>query len=128
MPEVRQAIGRRGALGESVLSTTRDAGTSPGEAQIGQHIDAVRPGAEPGENERGFHRENGVLRCDGTSLDAVAEAVGTPVYVYSVAEIEAQYSRLSAALSSVPHRVHYSVKANSNLAILGILRSLGSGA
>jgi len=75
----------------------------------------------------GFTREDGVLTCDGVSLDAIASAVGTPVYVYSVAAIKDQYARLSTALASVPHRLHYSVKANSNLAILGILRSLGSG-
>ena len=76
---------------------------------------------------QGFARDAGVLECDGVSLDAIADAVGTPVYVYSVAAIEHQYSRLSAALSRVPHRLHYSVKANSNLAILGSLQGLGSG-
>jgi len=75
----------------------------------------------------GFTREDGVLACDGVSLDAIAESVGTPVYVYSVAAIKEQYTRLSTALASVPHRLHYSVKANSNLAILSILKGLGSG-
>lgn len=75
----------------------------------------------------GFTREDGVLACDGVSLDAIAESVGTPAYVYSVAAIKDQYARLSNALASVPHRLHYSVKANSNLAILGILNGLGSG-
>ena len=76
---------------------------------------------------QGFAREGGILECDGMSLEAIAEAVGTPAYVYSVAAIEHQYARLSNALSRVPHRLHYSVKANSNLAILGLLRGLGSG-
>jgi diaminopimelate decarboxylase len=75
----------------------------------------------------GFTREDGVLACDGVSLDAIAESVGTPAYIYSVAAIKEQYARLSTALSSIPHRLHYSVKANSNLAILGILKRLGSG-
>ena len=75
----------------------------------------------------GFTREDGVLACDGVSLDAIAESVGTPAYVYSVAAIKEQYARLSGALRSIPHRLHYSVKANSNLAILGILKRLGSG-
>lgn len=77
--------------------------------------------------EAGFTRHNGTLSCDGLSLDKIASSVGTPVYVYSVAAIQSQYRRLEAALEGVPHRLHYSVKANSNLAILGILRSLGSG-
>jgi diaminopimelate decarboxylase len=75
----------------------------------------------------GFSRENSELTCDGVSLDAIARATGTPVYVYSVAGLREQYARLSAALDGIPHRLHYSVKANSNLAILGILRRLGSG-
>ena len=75
----------------------------------------------------GFTREDGVLACDGVSLDAIAAAVGTPVYVYSAAAIKDSYTRLSSALASVPHRLHYSVKANSNLAILGMLKRLGSG-
>jgi diaminopimelate decarboxylase len=106
------------------LSTTRDADRADAELQkagLTQLTDA------PDSERRGFYREDGVLLCDGTSLESVAEAVGTPAYVYSVGEIQAQYARLSAALSSVPHRIHYSVKASSNLAILGILRSLGSG-
>lgn len=84
--------------------------------------DSLRRDSEPG-----FSRTDGVLECDGVSLEMIAEAVGTPVYVYSVASIQNQYARLSAALSRVPHRIHYSVKANSNLAILGLLRQLGAG-
>jgi diaminopimelate decarboxylase len=61
------------------------------------------------------------------SLDVIAEAVGTPAYVYSVKSIREQYAKLDAALAGVPHRIHYSVKANSNLAILGVLRRLGAG-
>ncbi len=61
-------------------------------------------------------------------LAAIAEAVGTPVYVYSAEQIREQYHRLDAALAPAPHRVCYSVKANANLAILGLLRDLGAGA
>jgi diaminopimelate decarboxylase len=53
--------------------------------------------------------------------------VGTPAYIYSVAAIKSQFRALDAALAGVPHKLHYSVKANSNLAILNLLRSLGSG-
>ncbi len=61
-------------------------------------------------------------------LIRIASAVGTPVYVYDADAIRRQYAALSAALAGVPHRVHYSVKANANLAILGLLRGLGAGA
>ena len=77
--------------------------------------------------EGGFNREGGSLVCDGVSLEMIAHDVGTPSYVYSAAAIRAQYQRLTAALEGIPHRLHYSVKANSNLAILGVLRRLGAG-
>jgi diaminopimelate decarboxylase len=77
--------------------------------------------------QAGFAREGGVLSCDGVPIESIADAVGTPFYVYSIPAIEQQYQKLSAALSNVPHRLHYSVKANSNLAILGVLRRLGAG-
>jgi diaminopimelate decarboxylase len=48
--------------------------------------------------------------------------------VYSARAIREQYQRLSDAFAAVPHRLHYSVKANSNLAVLGLLRELGAGA
>jgi len=60
-------------------------------------------------------------------LPAIAERVGTPCYVYSAATIKAQYNALANALAGVDVRLHYSVKANSNLAILSLLRSLGAG-
>lgn len=60
-------------------------------------------------------------------LSAIAEAVGTPVYVYDAAIIRARWSELAGALD-VPHHIHYSVKANSNLGVLRLLRDLGAGA
>lgn len=77
--------------------------------------------------QTGFSREDGILLCDGVSLERVAEEIGTPSYVYSSPAIRTQYQRLSSALEGIPHRIHYSVKANSNLAILGILRKAGAG-
>jgi diaminopimelate decarboxylase len=60
-------------------------------------------------------------------LAEIAAAVGTPAYVYDVGHIRAQFAALDGALAGVPHRVHYSVKANGNLAILRLLRELGAG-
>src|SRR5215207_1947902 len=77
---------------------------------------------------RGFARVDGALACEGVSLSTIAEAVGTPTYVYSANAVREQYARLSAALSGVPFRIHFSLKANSNLALLKLLRSLGSAA
>ncbi len=61
-------------------------------------------------------------------LEDIADRAGTPVYVYDAEAIRAQYRALDGALGAVPHRLFYSVKASSNLAILGLLRSLGAGA
>jgi diaminopimelate decarboxylase len=75
-----------------------------------------------------FARVDGVLACEGVALSTIANAVGTPTYVYSANAVREQYARLSAALDGVPFRIHYSLKANSNLALLRLLRSLGSAA
>jgi diaminopimelate decarboxylase len=48
--------------------------------------------------------------------------------VYDADAIRRQYAALASALAGVPHRVHYSVKANANLGVLGLLRGLGAGA
>ena len=61
-------------------------------------------------------------------LEAIAAAVGTPAYVYDAPAIRSAYRELDAALSGVPHALHYALKANSTLAIARLLRELGSGA
>ena len=75
----------------------------------------------------GLVRVDGALSCEGVPLDTVAAAAGTPSYVYSAGAIREAYERLRQALAPVPHRVHYSVKANSNGAVLRLLRELGAG-
>ena len=75
----------------------------------------------------GVRRVDAGLHCDRVPLDAIARSAGTPTYVYNAATIRAQYGRLAHALRTVSHRLHYSVKANSNLAILAMLRELGAG-
>ncbi|HEX8943108.1 MAG TPA: diaminopimelate decarboxylase [Gemmatimonadaceae bacterium] len=76
----------------------------------------------------GFSRVAGVMHCEGVSLEQIARDVGTPVYVYSAATIRDRYERLERMLGSVPHRIHYTLKANSSRAILELVRSLGAGA
>ena len=58
----------------------------------------------------------------------IAHGMGTPAYVYNAEAIRSRYQSLDAALGSLPHRICFAVKANSNLAILRILRDLGAGA
>ncbi len=69
-----------------------------------------------------------LLGFDPALLRAIADRVGTPVYVYSGNLIRAQYHALHDALQGVPHRICYSVKANGNLGVLRVLRHLGAGA
>jgi diaminopimelate decarboxylase len=74
----------------------------------------------------GFSRHDGALYCEGVAAETIAEAAGTPTFVYSAAVIRDRYRRLTAALAGVPHRVHYSLKANSSRAVLSVLRAEGS--
>ena len=73
-----------------------------------------------------FSRQHGSLVCDGVSLSDVAAAHGTPLYVYSAASIASRYRAVDEAFASYPHAMHYALKANSTLAIVRLLRSLGS--
>jgi diaminopimelate decarboxylase len=68
------------------------------------------------------------LVVDGIALSAIAEAVGTPAYVYSAETIRHAYRKLDGGFGDVPHAVHYALKANSSLAIVRLLRQLGSAA
>ena len=65
---------------------------------------------------------------DGVSLAEIAARVGTPCYVYSAAAIRAAYTRLDTAFGGYPHVIHYALKANSSLAIVRLLKHLGSSA
>ena len=75
----------------------------------------------------GFHRVAGALHCEGVPLDRIAAEAGTPLYVYSAATVRDRYRQLDGALSGVPHRIHYTLKANGNSAILRLLREMGAG-
>jgi len=98
-------------VGKSILTRTRKAPTP-------------RESIEP---ETGFPRDADGLRCEGVRLAVIAAEVGTPAYVYSAAAVREQYSRLREAVGAMDARLHYSVKANSSIALLGLLRELGAG-
>ena len=74
-----------------------------------------------------FVVRNGALHAEGLPVAQLAAQFGTPLYVYSRATLERHYRAFDEALVSVPHRVHYAVKANSNLAVLNVLARLGAG-
>ena len=58
----------------------------------------------------------------------LAEQFGSPLYVYDAEKIQSQYNRLTKAFSKVANlRINYAMKALSNVAILQLLRDMGSG-
>jgi diaminopimelate decarboxylase len=73
-----------------------------------------------------FPRQNGVLTCDGVPLAELAADHGTPLYVYSASTIVSRYRAIDEAFGTYPHALHYALKANSTLAIVRLLRSIGS--
>lgn len=75
----------------------------------------------------GFAYRDGMLHAEQVSLDEIARRFGTPCYVYSRAAIEAAYREFASALRGRDSLVCYSVKANSNLAVLALLARLGAG-
>ena len=77
--------------------------------------------------DEGVGRKPTAADMEQVSLDDIAREVGTPTYVYSSAVIRAQYTELGSALRNLDARLHYSVKANSSIAILALLRQLGAG-
>ena len=66
------------------------------------------------------------LLCDRVSVHSIVEAVGTPMYVYSARAIRSAFDEIDSAFADYPHAIHYALKANSTLALLRLLRSLGS--
>jgi diaminopimelate decarboxylase len=76
---------------------------------------------------RGFSWQGGVLHADAVPLPAIAEAVGTPAYVYSGTAIDTSYRRLEAAFAPLGAELHYALKASPNLHLCRQLRRLGAG-
>jgi diaminopimelate decarboxylase len=74
-----------------------------------------------------FSYRKRVLHAEDVPLSAIADAVGTPVYVYSTATLRRHFRVVTEAFGKHPHLVCYAVKANSTLAILKLLAEQGSG-
>jgi diaminopimelate decarboxylase len=69
---------------------------------------------------------NGQLHCENVALQGLADAHGTPLYVYSGNTILDHYHRLDRALGGLDHSIAYAVKANSNLSLLRLLAQAGA--
>ena len=74
-----------------------------------------------------FHYRDGQLYCEDVSATELAGRFGTPLYVYSQAAILGTLRALQEAFAEVDPLVCYSVKANSNLGVLGLMAKHGSG-
>jgi len=74
-----------------------------------------------------FQQRQGELYAEDVPLRAIAARVGTPCYVYSLATLRRHYRVFDDAFAAVPHLICFSVKANSNLAVLHTFARLGSG-
>ena len=76
----------------------------------------------------GFTVRDGAWSCDGVPLATIAQAMGTPAYIYSAAAVRERFHRLSAALAGYPHAIHYALKANSTLGLVRLVHGLGASA
>ena len=74
-----------------------------------------------------FEYHMGALCAEQVPLEEIARRFGTPCYVYSRAAIERHYGEFARALAGRAALVAYSVKANSNLAVIALLARLGAG-
>lgn len=76
-----------------------------------------------------FDYHDGLLHAENVPMTAIAEAVGTPVYIYSRATLERHAQVFKAALSGLPRtHIAFAIKANPNLAVLNVLARQGFGA
>ena len=76
-----------------------------------------------------FAYRDGVLHVEDVPLPAIAEAVGTPVYVYSAGTLRRHARVFKDGLAGVPRKhIAYAIKANPNLAVLRVLANEGYGA
>jgi len=75
-----------------------------------------------------FHYQNDALCCEDIPLERLAKEHGTPCYIYSHATLTRHFQAVDQAFASVPHIIAYAMKANSNLAVLRLMASQGSGA
>jgi len=74
-----------------------------------------------------FEYRNGEMFAEEVPLKRIAQEVGTPAYVYSLATLKRHFQVFDQAFAKVPHIVCFSVKANSNLALLRVFAKQGSG-
>ena len=74
-----------------------------------------------------FTYRDGVLHAGAVPVSEIADAVGTPTFVYSAEAIRSNYQRIERAFAPLGAHLHYAVKASSNLHLLRLLHEQGAG-
>jgi diaminopimelate decarboxylase len=74
-----------------------------------------------------FQYRDGIMHAEDVDLRTIAKAVGTPFYCYSTATLERHVKVFTDAFHGTDHLLCYSVKANSNQAVLKTIAALGAG-
>jgi diaminopimelate decarboxylase len=74
-----------------------------------------------------LHYRDGTLFCDKIAVAEIAARIGTPVYVYSLQRALHNLMHIQQAFAELSPHIHYSAKANANLAILRALVGAGAG-
>lgn len=111
---MRRRRDHRGLVGKGIL----------GERTTSERVPMAE---ERGDEASSSRRAGEGQRIESVPLQIIAREVGTPTYVYSSSAIREQYRQLRTSLASLDCRLHYSVKANSSIAVLSLLRELGAG-
>ena len=74
-----------------------------------------------------FEHRNGALHAEDVPVARLAAEFGTPLYIYSASTIERRYRQFAEGLEGLDAKIFYSIKANSNQAVLKLLAGLGAG-
>ena len=74
-----------------------------------------------------FHHKNGELYCEDVLVSDVAREVGTPCYLYSYATLRQHFRAFDHAFARMEHLTCFSMKSNSNLAVLRLFAGEGAG-
>ncbi len=74
-----------------------------------------------------FHYKDGEMYCEDVPVRTIAEAVGTPFYLYAHATLVQHFNAFDGAFEGTRHLTCFSMKSNSNLSVLKLFAGLGGG-
>jgi len=77
--------------------------------------------------QNSFAYRDRLLYCEGLSVAQIAGRIGTPFYLYSSQSMQEQFRDYDRAFASIPHVICFSMKANSNLAVVRLFVNEGGG-